>query len=494
MTTMNLSERRHSKVKKEISIFISKYTKEINENNAALFLGAGFSKSSGFVDWRTLLSGIADELELDVDRESNLVTLAQYYCNKKRSRHEIDKLIFEEFTKNTTISENHRILARLPIFTYWTTNYDSLIEDALKEVKKIPDVKYNTKQLSLTKTKRDAIVYKMHGDKEHASDTVFLKEDYEIYYQKFAPFITALNGDLISKTFLFIGFSFTDPNLDYILSRIRVEYGPENQRTHYAIIREVNRKDYIIEADYEYDARKQELFIEDLRRYNIQALKIDDYSEITKILSIIEESINQNNIFISGSAYCYGYWDKDEAILFIHNLAKALIRKDYNIISGFGLGVGSPVITGALEEIYINNQSINNDRLLLRPFPQGIQNDDNRIQLWTKYRKDMISRAGISIFVFGNKTDTVGNTVNDNGVLSEFEIAKEYSNIIVPVGCTGFAASDIWNEIDSNFDHYYKNYSSSFRDLFDKLNCVPNNKNDLINTIVDFIGEAKVLR
>lgn len=165
----------------------------------------------------------------------------------------------------------------------------------------------------------------MHGDKEHPSDTVIIKEDYETYYRKYAPFITALNGDLISKTFLFIGFSFTDPNLDYILSRIKIEYGSENQRTHYAIIKEVNRNDYNFQADYEYEARKQALFIEDLKRYNIQTLKIKEYSEITIILSTIEKCINQNNIFISGSAESYGEWDKDEAISFVRNLSKALI-------------------------------------------------------------------------------------------------------------------------------------------------------------------------
>ena len=477
---------------KSINVFIDKYIKEINEDNAAVFLGAGFSKSSGFVDWKSLLKGVAEELELNVDKESNLISLAQYYCNKNRNRHEIDRLIFEEFNRDTDISLNHRILARLPIFTYWTTNYDSLIEDALKDVKKNPDVKYNIKQLSFTKPKRDAIVYKMHGDKEHPSDTVIIKEDYELYFRKYAPFITALNGDLISKTFLFIGFSFTDPNLDYILSRIRVEYGSESQRTHYAIMKVVNIKDYNdSQADFEYDKRKQELFIEDLKRYNIQALMIQDFSEITEILSTIEKCINQKNIFISGSADTYGCWDDEEAKLFIHNLAKTLIRKDHNIISGFGLGVGSSVITGALEEIYIDDRSINNDRLILRPFPQGIINEETRVELWTKYRKDMISRAGTSIFIFGNKTGKDGTIIKADGVMSEFEIAKEYGNLIVPVGCTGFIASDVWNEINNNFDSYYKNNSSLLKELFEKLNCRPTNISELIITIYNFINEAK---
>lgn len=479
-------------MKREISSFIKKYIKEIEENNAAVFIGAGFSKNSGFVDWKSLLSNVANELGLDINKESNLVSLAQYYCNKNRNRYDINKLIFEEFSKDMAISENHKILARLPISTYWTTNYDSLIEDALQEAKKIPDVKYNTKQLSHTKPKRDAIVYKMHGDKNHPSETVIIKEDYEMYFRKYAPFITALNGDLITKTFLFVGFSFTDPNLDYILSRIKVEYGSDNQRTHYAIIKEVDRKKEDSQADYEYNVRKQELFIEDLKRYNIQVLEINDYNEVTKILYGMEKCINRKNIFISGSADSYGDWDKDEAASFIHHLSKILIQKDFNIISGFGLGVGSFVITGALEEIYMHNCNINNDRLLLRPFPQGIVNDETRVKLWTNYRKDMISRSGISIFIFGNKTNRDdGNIINANGVMSEFEIAKNYENLIIPVGYTGFAAKDIWMEVKNNFDIYYKNSSPLLKELFEGLNTIHKSKNDLVNTIVAFIKEAK---
>lgn len=100
------------------------------------------------------------------------------------------------------------------------TNYDSLIEDALTESKRVVDVKYNNKHLSLTKPHRDAIVYKMHGDKSNPDEAILIKDDYEKYYRDHAQFITALSGDLISKTFLFVGFSFSDPNIDYILSSV----------------------------------------------------------------------------------------------------------------------------------------------------------------------------------------------------------------------------------------------------------------------------------
>ena len=52
---------------KEISSFIDRYVKEIKNNSAAMFIGAGFSKSAGYVDWKNLLKDVADDLELDID-------------------------------------------------------------------------------------------------------------------------------------------------------------------------------------------------------------------------------------------------------------------------------------------------------------------------------------------------------------------------------------------------------------------------------------------
>ena len=89
----------------------------------------------------------------------------------------------------------------------------------------------------------------MHGDKNNPDEAILIKDDYEKYYREHAQFITALSGDLISKTFLFIGFSFADPNIDYILSRIRIDYG-ENKRQHYALIRKIKENEYENRADY----------------------------------------------------------------------------------------------------------------------------------------------------------------------------------------------------------------------------------------------------
>lgn len=467
---------------KEIENFIKTYAKEIENQNAALFIGAGFSQSSGYVNWKGLLKDIAEELELDIDKEYDLVSLAQYYCNKN-NRIRINQLIKDNFAEAKTPTENHRIISRFPIFTYWTTNYDSLIEKALEDNFRIVDVKRKNSDLSLTRFNRDSIVYKMHGDNSFPEEAVILKEDYEMYYKKYSPFVNALNGDLISKTFLFLGFSFSDPNINYIFSKIKIEYNKDNVRQHYAIMKKMRKEDFpnLSPEEFEYSKRKFDFFINDLARYQIKVLLIDKYEEITEILKKIEKRLVSKTIFISGSAYSYSPFTDKEAKNFISLLSKRLIKEGYNIISGFGLGVGSEVIIGALEEIYMNNKKINNKRLLLRPFPQGILDDKSRKELWSKYRKDMISQAGVSIFLFGNKKSQEGKAILADGMQEEYEISKENKNILIPIGKTGYVAKKIYNDLERDLS-YYGEKEEKMKEIFQNLDT-----KDLSNELIDDI-------
>ena len=73
-----------------------------------------------------------------------------------------------------------------------------------------------------------------------------------------------------------------------------------------------------------------------------------------------------------------------------------------------------------------------------------------------------------------------------NGMRSEYEIAVDMQNLIVPVGCTGYIAQEIWNEINKDLSAYYTNIDDSLKDAFAKLNLKCNN-HDLVNNIISFI-------
>lgn len=460
----------------------------IENRNLAVFAGAGLSIPAGYVNWKQLLQPIADELDLDINREeNNLVQLAQYHCNMNQSnRGKINQLLVNEFSRKASLTENHRILARLPVETFWTTNYDKMIESALLDVGKIPDVKYNNKQLAFTVPRRDAIVYKMHGDIDHPSETILTKDDYESYHVKMQPFLNALSGDLVSKTFLFLGFSFTDPNLDYILSRVRISYS-RDQRPHYCLLKNLSKEQQESDADFDYRQRKQELFIQDLLRFGIKSVMVDEYSEITDILRLLEVKIKSTSIFISGAANDYAPYEKADAEKFVYQLSKELIASEYRIVSGFGLGIGSSVISGALESLYMSGHKLDDDQLLLRPFPQNQIGETDLKLLWRKYREDMISYAGIAIFLFGNKL-VEDNVVLSYGMREEYEIAQSQGVFVVPVGATGSMAELLWTELKEAIESKVVSLPSSLEDALLSLGDSSLNLEEVKKTILEILS------
>lgn len=406
------------------------------------------------MDWKALLCDLADEMGLNIDKEENdLISLAQYYINEKKgNRSKINQIILNEFSQTATLTENHKILARLPIDTFWTTNYDSMIETALKNAGKVVDVKHSVEQLPVSIHKRDVVVYKMHGDYSLPNQAVLIKDDYEKFHLTRNDFFTALRGDLLTKRFLFLGFSFSDPNIDYILSRIRASYN-DNQREHFCILRKVQRFIEEEQADFEYRQRKQQLFINDLQRVGVSVLLIDNYEEITEILHEVEQAQKRKTIFISGAAEDYSPYSQQEVEKFISSLSQEILKLGYRIVTGFGLGIGSSVISGSIKYLTEQRLKIDEDYLILRPFPQNKEGKE----LWSAWREDMIGYAGISIFLFGNKKLENGDIQLSNGMQEEFDISRKNENLLIPVAATGNMAKKFWdNDLNQECDENFK--------------------------------------
>lgn len=476
--------------KVKVETFIEDFTRELEQNNVAIFAGAGLSVPTGVVDWKGLLKPLAKELDLDIDREHDLVRVAQYHVNHHgRSKSDLTEAILNGFARRgTAVTENHKILARLPIQTYWTTNYDACIEDALKQGGKVPDVKHTIQQLLTTLHGRDAVVYKMHGDYLDASNAVLCKEDYETFHLKRGEFLTALAGDLLSKMFLFIGFSFSDPNLDYVLGRLHSRYG-EHQRKHYCFVKSEAAKNDDQPGEFEYRKAKQDLFVRDLERYNIRAVMVDSYDQITEILGAVESRHKSRTVFVSGAAHEYGTrWSAQEAVMFVHSLGMELIAKDYKIVTGLGVGIGSTVVDGALTQIYHVQRRSLTDQLVIRPFPQSPQGQ----QTWHTYRQDMLDFAGIAIYMFGNKL--AGNPPSvqrSNGMVDEFDIAHAKRIKVLPLGFTEFVARDLYDRVKANFAHFYPVATPKFQSLFDLLGDSSRSLQDQLNTTLEALAELQ---
>lgn len=434
------------KIKGEISNieFIKEIEKAIKSEEIAAFIGAGLSVPAGFPTWAELPKEPAREIKLDVEKELDLVNLAQYYSNA-RQRSSIDDLIKDSFSKLKKPTKNHTLLAQLPISTFWTTNYDKLLEKALEANNKIPFVKTKDEQLRGTNGNFDAVVYKLHGDVDSPEDAVITRSDYEEFgYNKRKLFREVLEGDLLTKTFIILGFSFSDPNFNYIIGRLRVLLEESKTRKHYCIMKRVAKD----EDDFDYKKAKQELQIEDLNRYGVFTYLVNNYWEITDILQTIVDRYRRKTIFISGSADNYGAFSEEEGKIFLHTLAMRLAEKSYHIVNGYGRGVGEYLLSGVAEYSMINGKNIL-DYLTLMPFPQSNISHIDIEKLYQVNREQMIEKCGIAIFVFGNKNGEIAK-----GVLEEFSVSMHKNLVCLPIEYTGGATKEIFKKLSSedNFD------------------------------------------
>jgi hypothetical protein len=437
-----------------IDRFVDVFVDALRDDNAAVFAGAGLSIPAGLVDWAALMRDIGQDVGLDVDKEHDLLGVAQFHVNELGGRHRINQALISEFASRAATTENHRLLASLPIRSFWTTNYDALLEESLRNAQKRVDVKTTEASLALTMPRRDVVVYKMHGDIAQVDSAVVTRDDYEAYSTSHPLFGTALQGDLVSKTFLFIGFSFNDPNLTYLLSRIRLLLG-QNRRDHYCLLRCVQRGDFSTDADYDYARAKQDLQVRDLRRYGIHGLLVDSYAEYTAVLRQVATRFRRRRVFVSGSAAVYTPFSESDGQEILRLLGRRLIEEGFDVVSGFGLGVGPYLLNGCLEGLAADGTSAIHDRLTLRPFPQGIADAAERADRWRDYRRRMIATAGIGVYVFGNRLSSGGGVEVATGVIEEFELAVADHLPAVAVGATGFAAAELHDRTIADFDRFY---------------------------------------
>lgn len=425
--------------------FIRNFGDKVLNNEAALFIGAGASRSAGFVDWKGLLADAAEELDLDIDKEHDLLALAQYHVNGRAGRGEVNQQLIDAFTRESQLTSIHEILARLPVDTVWTTNYDQLLERAYEAAGRRVEIKLSIENLAQARKGRDVTIYKMHGCVTQPQDAVLTKQDYEIYDTGRRLFTDSLKGDFVEKTLLFIGFSFADPNVERILSKVREQLG-QNRRDHYWITRRPpssSADGTKSQEELDYERRKADLQSTDLRRYGIHTVWVDDYADISPLLRALEAYVMRRGVFVAGAVYDPAPLGWEQLNELSRSLGGAIIQHGLNLVSGFGIGIAEQTILGAFHAAYESQTVLPADRVLIRPFP-GNAPKPQRTAAFRRHREDMISRVGAVVVVAGNKADERGAPIPSSGVEEEVEIALGLGKPVIPIGLSGHVAHNIW--------------------------------------------------
>jgi hypothetical protein len=421
--------------------FLRDYVEALERGSAALFVGAGLSMAADMPSWGKLLEGIARELGLDVTKEHDLVALAQFYVNRHAgSRTHVARLIRRTFERDVIVPDNQRILARLPFGHVWTTNYDEILERAFEQAGKTIDVKSRNADLTTSDPEADAALFKMHGTASHPDEIVLTKDDYELYSRSRPGFLQILGSDLTTRTFLFLGLSFSDPNLGYLLSAMRASFR-DVPRQHYTIMRRPPNA---------YDARRFEHFVTDLHRYGIRTLVVDDHGDVSTILRRLERRHAQRSVLVSGS-YPEDGDEKERG--FVSAIARGVGRivgaKGLKLVTGLGRTVGSAALTGMIEaQSGVSGAGLGR-KLVVRPVRDIVPSGSTVEQWERKSREDLVAQSGIVVVVGGLRRG-----VNAPGVLEEFEIAAAQGLVVLPIAATGHAARQIHETMRSRPEQY----------------------------------------
>ena len=420
--------------------FLREFPASLADESAGLFVGAGVSMGAGYPSWKELLQDIGEELGVDSADVSDLAALAQWHIRRSAGATKIRQVIRNEIAVERAIPEILDVVARLPLRHIWTTNYDRLIERAFAQINRPMDVISAVDDLALKPRAGASRLYKMHGTVDRLNDLVISTDDYELFHKKRGAFLPLLQAHLSSLSMLFVGLSFTDPNVRHVLSVIREAF-TEAPPEHFAIIRPPQRKEFKTDASYEARLTQHKLWSEDLLRYGLRAVEIDSYEEVPALLKEVERKIASKRVWVSGSLPITS--DNAEFVHEIANgLGRAIGKAGLTMVSGAGVLVGSASLSGFISALQATGSWDLDRRLIARPFPQPLEGKEPDRAQWELLRVELARLAGITIFVGGSKV-VDGTEIISNGVQRECELAKISGSFLLPIGATGGAAKVI---------------------------------------------------
>jgi hypothetical protein len=286
---------------------IETYGTAILSGNAAIFVGAGLSLGAGYPGWGELLAPM--QARCAIPHHDDLPLVAEYVTLDAANggRIALEHHILTTMTTVTaTPTSSHHDLRKLPIKEIWTTNYDRLLELAIPEAVVVA----GEKAIHNIASQRRAII-KMHGSVNAAGDDweqppVITRSDYERYELVHPRTWTVLRSSYMSRTMLFLGFSFTDPNIE-ILLRLARTLGTAPGDRHIAVMKPPAGAG--VTPD---DVRRYRLRITDLENSGITVCEIEKHADIPDLLAQLVLRTRPEHLFVSGSGNMRGATKEQE--------------------------------------------------------------------------------------------------------------------------------------------------------------------------------------
>ena len=223
---------------------------ELEKGKLVVFVGAGVSKNSGLPDWKELIKDYAKYRGIKEFTSKEYLTIPEEVFERYGSL-KYYEIAEKRFSGKYFPNSIHRILKKMDLTYIITTNYDTLIEDEIKNLQVV------SKDEDLPYTSSNRMLIKMHGDFKN-KNIVLKKSDYDNYEKKFPLISTLIKGLFTTNTILFIGYSYNDVNVQQIMNWIK------------EILKEETRKAFLVEFTEKDD--KEEENGEQINRISLKLL------------------------------------------------------------------------------------------------------------------------------------------------------------------------------------------------------------------------------
>lgn len=225
-TTARRSARRRLGRRPRVPALPADLVDALRAGECVVFVGAGLSSGAGLKGWRALVGALADALEIpEASRGGDtdfFLDLAQWYRDEGREP-PLEKWVRRAFRASRSgvlPTLAHCLIARLPVRFYVTTNYDELIETALEASRRYPVRVVSDRDVARTGGDEGCYVVKFHGCAVAGGDIVLSRDDYDGLFERRPALALLLEGLLLNRSFLFLGYSLRDPDFRQIHRRV----------------------------------------------------------------------------------------------------------------------------------------------------------------------------------------------------------------------------------------------------------------------------------
>ncbi len=220
---------------------------KLSRGELAVFIGAGVSRSygnqQGVPSASELMQLFASKflyIKNNLFFKQNELRFedACLMIKENSGEKELISFIMKEINKPTLRPlPAHNLLAKLPFSSYFSTNWDTLLETACTNVNGSYPVIYEDEHVAMLKN-GDIPIVKLHGCINNAKSIIASVDDYKPF-KKTKPLIDAFTKvNLSCKTILFLGYNLKDVDFDVLYKELHHILGKKFMGKHMAIVLE----------------------------------------------------------------------------------------------------------------------------------------------------------------------------------------------------------------------------------------------------------------